>query len=89
MSEVCGYITKKIFGAFCAGNVPVYWGAEDIEDYIPRCCFIDKREFSDYGELYEFLHQMPEQTYLGYQQAIRDFLASETAQAFPPSGLPR
>lgn len=77
-----GYITEKIFDAFCAGNVPVYWGAEDIEDYIPKSCFIDKREFSDYGELYEFLRQMPEQTYLGYQRAIHNFLTSEAAQAF-------
>lgn len=77
-----GYITEKIFDAFCAGNVPVYWGAEDIEDFIPETCFIDRRRFRGYPELYEFLHTMPEAQFLAYQRAIYDFLLSEQAQAF-------
>jgi hypothetical protein len=77
-----GYITEKIFDAFCAGNVPVYWGAEDVEDYIPEDCFIDRRAFSTYGDLYEFLREMPEKQYLNYQRRIRDFLTSEAAEDF-------
>ncbi|MFN4280736.1 glycosyltransferase family 10 domain-containing protein [Thermosynechococcus sp.] len=77
-----GYITEKIFDAFCAGNVPVYWGAPDVTDYIPKDCFIDRREFSSYEDLYWFLKTMPEETYLGYQQAIHRFLASPQAQQF-------
>lgn len=77
-----GYITEKIFDAFCAGNVPVYWGAEDITDYIPPECFVDRRKFSDHKELHEYLRGMPEKRYLEYQRAIVDFLASKAAQAF-------
>jgi hypothetical protein len=77
-----GYITEKIFDAFCAGNVPVYWGAEDIEDYIPASCFIDRRRFAGYAELHDYLRTLPEARYLDYQRAIRDFLASDKAQAF-------
>lgn len=77
-----GYITEKIFDAFCAGNVPVYWGAADIAEYVPKACFIDRREFSSYSELYEFMRQMPEHAYLGYQRAIRDFLESEASHSF-------
>lgn len=77
-----GYITEKIFDAFCAGNVPVYWGAEDIADHVPPNCFIDRRTFPGCGELYGFLRGMPEDTYLGYQRAIRDFLASDAARSF-------
>lgn len=77
-----GYITEKIFDAFCAGNVPIYWGAEDIEDYIPPSCFIDRRKFCNYSELYDYLRSMPESEFLNYQMAIRDFLASDQAQVF-------
>lgn len=77
-----GYITEKIFDAFCSGNVPVYWGAEDITDYIPSECFIDRRKFSDHAELHGYLRSMPEKEYLEYQRAIVDFLASEAAQMF-------
>lgn len=77
-----GYITEKIFDAFCAGNVPIYWGAEDVTDYIPAKCFIDRRAFASYAKLYEFLRTMPEETYCGYQQAICEFLTSEAARSF-------
>lgn len=77
-----GYITEKIFDAFCAGNVPVYWGAEDITDHIPADCFIDRRAFGDYADLYHYLTSMSETRYIQYQQAICDFLASPAARRF-------
>jgi hypothetical protein len=62
--------------------VPVYWGAEDVTDHIPADCFIDRRRFASYADLYVFLRSMPEDRYLGYQRAIAAFLASEAAQRF-------
>ena len=41
MRNVNGYVTEKIFDAFKAGCVPVYWGAENITKYVPAECFID------------------------------------------------
>ena len=41
------------FDAFVAGNIPIYWGADDIEDYIPKNCFIDRRNFSNHEKLYK------------------------------------
>lgn len=77
-----GYVTEKIFDAFCAGNVPIYWGAPDITEYIPKACFIDRRDFSSYESLYDFLKTMSEETYRGYQQRISDFLHSPQAERF-------
>ena len=73
-----GYITEKIFDAFVDGNVPVYWGAEDIEDYIPKECFIDRRIFINHEELYQFLNDMPEKQYLNYQGSLKKFLENES-----------
>jgi hypothetical protein len=79
---VNGYITEKIFDCFAAGNIPVYWGAGNITDYIPKDCFIDKRDFATLDDLYLFLKQMTSEEYAGYLQRIRAYLKSEKAQLF-------
>lgn len=79
-----GYITEKIFDAFAAGCVPVYWGAPNITDYIPPECFIDYRKFQSNEALYEFLNTMPDERYQRYLNAIKKFIASDAAEKFTP-----
>lgn len=80
--DLPGYITEKIFDCFFAGCVPVYWGASNVEKYIPADCFIDRRQFSTMSELYAFLEAMSETEFMGYQQRISDFLSSDAAHPF-------
>jgi alpha(1,3/1,4) fucosyltransferase len=80
--NVKGYITEKIFDCFAAGNVPVYWGASNVADYIPKNCFIDRRDFATLDDLYAFLKNMPQQEYEAYLERIQTFLGSEKAQLF-------
>ena len=75
-----GYITEKIFDAFVAGNVPVYWGAEDIDNYIPKECFIDRRNFINHEKLYDFLKDMPEKQYINYQKNIKNFIENQSEE---------
>lgn len=82
MCNVNGYITEKIFDAFIAGVVPVYWGAENITDFISGECFIDRRKFKSDIELYEFLKSINAEEYQKYINCIRDFLASKKAYYF-------
>lgn len=80
--DLPGYITEKIFDCFFSGCVPVYWGASNITDHIPADCFVDRRQFSDTGEVYHFLKAMTEQEFRGYQQRIAAFLQSDAAYPF-------
>ena len=80
--DLSGYITEKIFDSFVAGCVPVYWGARNIEHYIPSECFIDRRQFESNEELYAFLKAISEQEYNKYIQAIQCFLDSDAAVPF-------
>lgn len=82
-----GYITEKIFSCFAAGCIPIYWGADNIENYIPKACFIDYRDFDSYAELYEFLSTMSLERYQKYCEATRDYLCSEQAEIFSPSSF--
>lgn len=77
-----GYITEKIFDCFAAGTIPIYWGASNIEDYIPSNCFIDRRAFSSMQELYTFLKNMPKADYEAYLTHIQAFLNSKAAKKF-------
>jgi alpha(1,3/1,4) fucosyltransferase len=80
--EIPGYITEKIFNAFEAGCIPIYWGASNINDYIPQNCFISRESFKDNEELYNFMTNMTEAQYLDYLKNINNFLSSEKAQLF-------
>jgi hypothetical protein len=80
--DITGYITEKIFDCFFAGCVPVYWGAPNITKYIPADTFIDKRKFRTYEQLYYYLKNMPDNEYLDYLYAIKDFVEGDTIYPF-------
>ena len=80
--DIPGYITEKIFDCFFAGTIPVYWGPDNIEQHIPKSCFIDKREFDDYKELYEFMINIDDEKYLEYIKNIEKYLNSDSCYRF-------
>ena len=82
IKDQSGYITEKIFDIFFAGCVPIYWGANNILDHIPKDCFIDKRDFQTYEDLYEYMKNMNKRTYLQYLDNIEYFLNSKKADPF-------
>lgn len=82
IKDIPGYITEKIFDCFRCGCVPIYWGANNITDYIPAHCFIDRNQFANYDELYEYLHTMNEETFEEYLINIRNYLNSPPAQLY-------
>ncbi len=77
-----GYVTEKIFDCFAAGIIPVYLGAPNIEKYVPKTCFIDRRDFASMEDLYAFMKAMTQEEYNTYLQSIRAFLCSEQAHLF-------
>ncbi len=85
--DVKGYITEKIFDCFQAATIPIYLGADNIADYIPENCFIDKRKFKSYNELYIYLKTMTKEEYLTYLENIKDFLNSDKSKVFKKDHL--
>lgn len=69
-----GYITEKIFDCFFSGTVPIYWGAENISKYIPKDCFIDRREFKNNEDLYYYIKNMSDEDYNIKIDKIKNFL---------------
>lgn len=79
---ISGYITEKIFDCFFAGCVPIYWGASNISDHIPKECFVDRRDFNSYEELYDYIKNMTEDEYLFIQKNISDYVFSKNADPY-------
>lgn len=77
-----GYITEKILDCFLAGVVPIYWGASNITDWIPRTCFIDFQQFTSWDQLYEYLQSMSSDSYNRFLDAIASFLMSPSIYPF-------
>jgi hypothetical protein len=85
--DVKGYVTEKIFDCFATGTVPVYWGAENIEEYVPSDCFIDRRKFKDNEEMYRFLKSVTKEEYQSYVERARLYLLSDQAKLFTQKHL--
>lgn len=75
--KVKGYITEKIFDCFFANCIPIYWGAENISDYIPENTFIDWRKFSSIEDMLLYVRNIKEEEYNEYLNNIEKFLNSE------------
>ncbi len=77
-----GYITEKIFHCFFSLTVPIYLGSDNVQEHIPKECFIDLRDFKNYEELYKYLKLMKQDRYEEYQMKIKKFLKSEKFNQF-------
>jgi hypothetical protein len=77
-----GYITEKIFDCFFAGCIPVYCGAPDITDYVPKDLFIDFRDYKSYKELDEYMKNMTFEEYDEKINRIKEYLSSDKFTCF-------
>jgi alpha(1,3/1,4) fucosyltransferase len=77
-----GWITEKIFDCFFAGTIPVYRGAPDIADWVPRECFIDARDFDGYDGLRQHLLALGPNELRAHREAARDFIESDRFRPF-------
>ena len=82
VKDLPNYITEKIFDSFLSGCVPVYWGADNVQEYIPPDCFIDRRRFKDTADVHRYLMSITPEQYGQFQRNISDFLGSEKAYLF-------
>ncbi len=79
---LAGWISERIFECFIAGCIPVYYGAPNVQDYIPENTFIDYRKFASTDLLAYHLENMGRDRINFYRQNIRSFLESQAFSRF-------
>ncbi|MBN2122387.1 hypothetical protein JW721_05040 [Candidatus Micrarchaeota archaeon] len=77
-----GYITEKILEAMLGGCVPVYLGDPNIARMVPKECFVDKKEYPTYPELYDYLASVGEAEHTAYINSMEAFLNGEKVRPF-------
>ncbi len=75
--EAPGYFTEKIFDCFFTGTVPIYYGASNVEEYIPKDCFIDLRHFDNFAMLDDYLRHIDQVTFAKLQKAGQRYIHSK------------
>lgn len=84
-----GYVTEKIIDCFVAGVIPIYWGAPDIEKYIPLGTFIDMRDLPTWHHLEEVMELIDSQKAAQMIDAGRQFLKTDTGRKHSNMGFAR
>jgi alpha(1,3/1,4) fucosyltransferase len=79
-----GYLSDRFIDTIYGGAIPIYWGASNITDYVPKECFVDRRDFATNEELYRYIKSMDRSTYETYRAAGRKYLTSPQAYLFSP-----
>ncbi|MCX6735949.1 MAG: glycosyltransferase family 10 [Candidatus Parcubacteria bacterium] len=87
MKNVKGYVTEKIFDVLVARSVPIYWGAQNIEEFVDADTFIDRRKFKNNEELANYLFSITEEKYNEYLAAGERYLQSEKFKKFLPENF--
>ena len=82
MKNIKGYITEKIFDCFFAGCIPIYLGADNVEEYIPEGAFIDMRKFKDVQDVVAYTADMSVQEFETYISKAEEFLKSKKFSDF-------
>lgn len=78
VTNIKGFITEKIFDCFKARCVPIYWGATNINSYIPSNCYIDFKKFNSYQKLVTYLESINEKEYNQYISNINKLLMNKS-----------
>jgi hypothetical protein len=80
--NVYGYITEKIIDCFLSGNIPLYSGCKNINDFIPSKAYINLDDFKDFKEAYKYIINMTTLEEELIKQSGKDFLEGSNKEQF-------
>jgi hypothetical protein len=82
-----GWITEKLFDAVRCGVVPIYYGASNIEQYVPPAAYIDLRQFTNRDALVAHLAGMSEVQWASMRAVGQSFVGSEAFAKWLPAAF--
>jgi len=86
-ASINGYISDPIFDAFNNGCVPIYLGAKNVNRYIPENTFINMRDFSTIGSVFDYLKNFDHKQFDFIQSNIIKFINSDKVKQFNEIGF--
>jgi hypothetical protein len=52
------YVTEKIYSCLYTGVIPIYYGAADVEKFVPKGSYIDASQFSSVDDLIAYIKKV-------------------------------
>ena len=82
MELIEGYISERLFDSYQALTVPIYKGAKNVLEYVPKNTLILLDDFENLDALIDYLVNMPENKYQNYLKHIELFRKSKDYSRF-------
>jgi len=70
------YVSEKIYDAFIAGCIPIYYGNICDISKIPKDMYIDMKDFKNFEEVRDFIEKLSESDIIKYYENINEKLES-------------
>jgi len=80
-SKFDGYVTEKPIQPMCCGSIPIYWGANDVCDYLPAGTYINACG-QPFVDLIDMILNMSETEYSKYRDRIKRFITTKESECF-------
>lgn len=77
-----GYISEKLFDAMYVGTIPIYYGAPDINQYLPRNTFINFNDFKNINSLVKFIKSLNYKEIQNFKESGREFIESSNFERY-------
>jgi len=77
IANIHGYISEKIFDCLFSATIPIYLGASNILDHIPKEIFIDARNFNSISDINNYIKSRSKKQISLIQDNIIDYINSE------------
>lgn len=73
--SINGYVTgDKIFDPLEAGCIPIYYGAPNVGDYVPKNCFINFEDFGNWSDTLKYMKNLSDTEYVTYLDNIKEYI---------------
>jgi alpha(1,3/1,4) fucosyltransferase len=86
-SSGCSLVSERVWDALWGDAVPVYLGHTGLDQFVPRECYIDARQFEGPNEMLDWLCRAPESIWTKYREAGREFIQSAAVERFLPAAF--
>lgn len=81
-AQIPDYVTEKMFDAFIAGTVPVYWGAPNIAEWVDPEAYLDASRFTGPHEILRRLATMTDDEWDSHRAAGLRWMLSPNSRPF-------
>jgi len=77
-----GHISEKVFDAMRAGCIPIYWGPDDVNNYLNPNTYIDASKFKNINDLYHYTSNLSKNNIEKIKNNIYKYLIKDAKKFF-------